>query len=541
MRVEGNGAMGVMPFDPENRPRPVRPRREEISVGGMIGVLRRRWFAIVGCVVLGVAGAVAYALLATPVYDATATLRVDDKVGNLPQVYQRVDDEGEIATEIEVLRSDRLAREVADSLGLRLQVKSPEHLARHVFVTEVRVAPGADTATYHFAPQAGGQYSVTTGSGAVVATAAPGDTLSAGGLVLRLAGALPAGDFTLRLASVDDAVASVSDNLAVVRSGTESRIIRLRYRGPDAAQVADVLNTLTDRYLRRRQSERQSEARSTVAFLGTQLDTLNRELRKAEDAFQKFRERDRIVNPTQEGLNDLTRVGDMQAQRNSIDVERQALAGLLAEVRDSAATGQPQAPSAYRRLVAFPTLLRNGATTELLHSLAAADDERTELLRLPLPPSRDLESADGRIREIEEQIRGIATTYLAGLASQEHALDVSLSASGRALERVPAREVEFARFERAPKVLEDMSVLLQTRLKEAQIAEAAVDPSVQIVDPATAPNLPSSPRRLLSAIFGVLLGLMVGGALAVFTEQRDRSVHTRGSTCSGPPAYRCSA
>jgi capsular exopolysaccharide synthesis family protein len=69
--------------------------------------------------------------------------------------------------------------------------------------------------------------------------------------------------------------------------------------------------------------------------------------------------------------------------------------------------------------------------------------------------------------------------------------------------------------------------MLQTRLKEAQIAQAVEDPSVRVVDAAVIPVKPVSPKKKLIVIFGLFGGLFAGIVLAFLRENMDRTVHTR--------------
>jgi tyrosine-protein kinase Etk/Wzc len=95
------------------------------------------------------------------------------------------------------------------------------------------------------------------------------------------------------------------------------------------------------------------------------------------------------------------------------------------------------------------------------------------------------------------------------------------------MEQIPAKEVEYARLKRAPEILTQMVTLLQTRLKEAQIAQAVDEPAMRVVDPAYASTKPVRPKPAVDLAFGILLGLLVGFGAAVTREHLDRSLHTR--------------
>jgi tyrosine-protein kinase Etk/Wzc len=81
--------------------------------------------------------------------------------------------------------------------------------------------------------------------------------------------------------------------------------------------------------------------------------------------------------------------------------------------------------------------------------------------------------------------------------------------------------------DRNVKGLESVYTLLQTRLNEAEIAEAVEDASVQVVDSAVTPLGPTSPQPLINLAAGLAIGLMFGVGVACVRELRDRSVHSR--------------
>jgi len=89
---------------------------------------------------------------------------------------------------------------------------------------------------------------------------------------------------------------------------------------------------------------------------------------------------------------------------------------------------------------------------------------------------------------------------------------------------------------RAPKVLDTIYVALQTRLKEAQVAEAVDDPTLQLMDPAVVPVEPIRPKPPLYLAVSVILGLLIGLGLALARDSRDHTVHTRADVLAATGA-----
>ncbi len=520
----------MTPADPLP-PSPFSPSEEAgLQLRDVWGVLiRNRWLILATtCVMAG--AAVAYALKATRIYEATATIRIDEKQPNLPGIFRALPSAQatEIGTEMRVLRSRSLIEDAARRLGLQLAVTRPK-APRARFVQDVRVAPGAALGTYLLRHRTGGVVELVNAiSGAVVGVGHTGQPLAAQGLsFIPTAEAGRYGTIELTVSDFDQTVMRVTAGLSVSQPSRDAQIVVVGYQDPDPQLVWQVPNTIARRFIERRQETQKTEARSTVAFLRSQIDTLTRQLAVSEKDLQRFREREQVVDPITEATGQVTRYIALEADRSAVEGERNALAKLLAEARDSAAVARPGDPSPYRRLLAFPTLLRNQSASELLRSLSALEDQRAALLGRRTMDDPDVQALSDRIAQIEEQLRLTVTTYLEGLSNQVASLDTTVRHYGKQLALVPHRQVEFARLQRQPKVLEDMYTLLQTRLKEAEIAQAVEDPSVRVVDAAVAPLLPIKPRRTLLVLAGLVAGLLLGVAIAFLRELLDRSIHTR--------------
>jgi capsular exopolysaccharide synthesis family protein len=121
----------------------------------------------------------------------------------------------------------------------------------------------------------------------------------------------------------------------------------------------------------------------------------------------------------------------------------------------------------------------------------------------------------------------MALIYLRGLVNEEAALDSVLGRSRQQLDRIPAKELQFARLQREAKGLEEIVTHLQSRLKEAEIAQAVEDPSVRLVDAAVLPREPVSPKPLLNLSLATMLGLALGISGALLREYLDRTVRSR--------------
>jgi tyrosine-protein kinase Etk/Wzc len=522
-------------FPPSAPPAPALPpvpaqNDDEIKLHDLWMIARRNLGVIVLCLGIVMGAAVVYALRGTPVYEASTTIRIDEKQSNLPvlDVLKEISTGSELGTEMEVLRSRSLSEAVVDSLMLRLSLDQPTRTSRSTVFSSIRLPREGGEGMYTLGRMGPGRFSLAYEDGQKLAEVTVGEPFRVGDGVLTLsAAAADLEKIRFEVAPFARTVRNFSKTLAVTRPSRDANVVVVRYESTDPQLAREVPNVLAHSFIARRGVIKKSEARSTVEFLRGQIDTLTVQLAQAEDSLKNFRESARVVSLGEEATEQVKRLAQLQADRTALDAERSSLASLLAEAQSDAAKMREGDPSPYRRLLAFPTLLKNPATASLFQTLNDVENSRAELLVRRTPQDPDVVVLSDRIAEIEAQVHSIATTYLQGLTSQVASIDGQLGLFRSEIERVPAKEVQFARLARRPKVLEDIYSMLQSRLKEAEIVEAVDDPSVRVVDVAIIPDKPVRPNKPLVVVIGALLGLMLGAAVTFIREGMDRALHTR--------------
>jgi capsular exopolysaccharide synthesis family protein len=500
--------------------------REEPSVSELWGILRRNWWLILASIVVCGGVGLFLAMRSTPIYQSATSIRINEKQSAIPELLPLMS-ASDVSTEMEVLASRTLAEDAVRGLGLQFQVVEPDRVERSTLFSDITVAGDAKPEVYTLTRGSGG-YAIAAEDGTDYGVAVPGRpvTLQGTTFVLR-PDATEYQRLVVQVSGLTGAVSAVRSAIQVSRTGRDVKIVTLAYQSTDRELAAEVPNLIARRFVARRDAAQKAAAGSTIEFLREQLDTLAGQLRTAEAALLAYRERERVVNPTVEGSTQLNRMVHLQTERSMLEAERSALDKLIREVQAKAASAEVGQPSPYRSLLAFPTLLRNQAASELLRSLTSAEDERSALLARRTPADADVQVLTDRIESIQGELRSLAVSYLQGLNHQVASFDSTLRGYGQELRQVPERELQYTRLERQPKLLEELYGLLQTRLKEAQIAQAANDLTVQVVDPADRPRRPVRPRPMLNLVLGIMLGALLGTGAGFARELLDKAVHTR--------------
>jgi capsular exopolysaccharide synthesis family protein len=499
-------------------------------------MIYRRRFLVAGCTVALVATTLFFTLRMTPKYDASASIRIDPDDSRLIDLgIPRAARPSELLTEFQVLQSRGLLEAVVDSLGLQLEIRAPAKVRRADLFGVIEVSRDAKAGGYRLESHPDGRIGVRDRrTGASLGFASPGTALDLHGLKVELAPAervLRAvtsqhGAIDVNVYSFEDAVKRLQKALKIKRR-PDANILDVSYRGTDPELVQAVPNVLTARFIAGRQSERRAQARSTAKFLREQLEKLSRNLHSAEEGLRTFREQTGVVSLSDEASTGVRQMAELQAKRNALEAERTALAELVQAVPDSMRADSSSGQLTYRNLAAFPTLVGNQAMSQLLSSLSAVEDRRSELLSRRSLRDADVQVLSARANQLGEQLRTLALTYLQGLTNEVGALDVVLRQSREQLDRIPRKELQFARLKRKSNGLEEIVTQLQSRLKEAELAEAVEDPSIRLVDAAYLPTLPSSPKPLVNLSVALVFGLGLGTVGAFLREYVDQTARSR--------------
>jgi uncharacterized protein involved in exopolysaccharide biosynthesis len=321
---------------------------DELRPNQIWRIVRRNWWILLGGAVISVAAAEVLTRRTVPQYQATATLRVTDgNELNISAVYRQFSPASEIPTEATVLRSRTLAEEVVSALQLQLRLTAPRNAMRSQLFDSIRIAPDLPAQQYQLVRQPDGRFAISSSdTGAVIATARPGETISLGDAKFRLrpdAQGFDRIEISLqpRLLAAEGLVGA----LKVDQPSAAAKVLMVSYVDTDRELVWQVPNALVERFIDQRQRQQRSHARSTVVFLRGQLDTIARQLSLAENEVRAFRERFLVVDPQAEATGQVTQMIALQTERGTLEGERAALESFVREVETQATRRGPEDPS----------------------------------------------------------------------------------------------------------------------------------------------------------------------------------------------------
>jgi len=517
------------------------PATSQSSLRDIRGTVSRHRWLVLGTTAGTIALVALYTSMMARSYESVTTMRLasDEGKGSMlsqlgPLAGMGIPGLGgadEVTTEIGVLRSRTVADEVAAAVGLHVELLKPKE-PRSTVLRVIGAPRDAVQGIYTLRRQPDGSYraSVEENEGAprLPERVTIGQPFQAGGATLALVPSLagdPPREVRFQIHSFRRTVEGFREAMLVGRDESSSKLLEVSYRHTDPVLAAAVVNRVAESFIRYKASTSNTESRSTVALLRDQIAVYQRQLRESEDRLQNFQESQQVINPLAESTQQVRRLAEMQVRRDEMQVERASLAALLAQVR--ARGGRPDEPSPYRKLATFPSFIANAGVQSILETLTTLESERSTLLARRTETDPDVQQLTDRVRQLELQLYQIGTSYLGSIDNQLASMGSVLTQFGGELERIPARDVEFARLTREQKLLSEVYLSLQGRLKQAEIEAAVDNGEVRVVDAGLVAEDPVSPKPMVNLILATVLGLMLGFTAAFGKDLLDTTVRSR--------------
>jgi len=433
-----------------NTPNQNRRDDDEIDLGRLFGLLLDHKWLIAGITGTAMVIGVAYAMLATPIYQADAMLQVEKRSSGIPALGDMADmfaTESEAATEIEIMKSRMVIGTVVDQLNLTIDVQ-PNYmpviggfLARRsgvedqVLIERLNVPRNeiGEELTLEFK---GTTFTLFNRQGKEALTGSIGQDITAGEWDIRINDAVleNTDSFTLVKKSRLGAINDIQKLLAVSERGRQTGILTASIQHHDRDYASDVLNAVSQEYMLQNIRRNAAEAENSLEFLQRQIPTIRESLNAAEEKLNAYRLQSQSVDLTLETQGLLQQVVEIEKRINELSLKEAELSRLYTT----------QHPT-------YQALLEQKANLE-------ADQKR--------------------------------------LSSQVQSL--------------PETQQQVLRFTRDVEVNQEIYLQLLNRVQELNVLKAGTVGNVRIVDSAVTNPLPVAPKKALIVVLATMLGGMVG-------------------------------
>lgn len=459
---------------------------DEIDLLALLGALIDGKWIIAGFTVCFAVIGVAYALLATPVYQANALIQIEEKSGNtlsgLGELSDMLGSTPEAVTEIELLKSRAVIGQAVDNLKLdiivephyfpiigrwmarRYQPETKGEIAspllgfdsfawggENVDIFQLDVPSSYLSKPLELVAGENNTYTLYNDDGEILLQGTVGEQVSSSGFTMQVKtlNARPETRFDVVKQRKLNTIIDYQQQLGAAERGKDSGIISLSMQHDDPQYAISILDEVSRLYVRQNVERNSAEAAQSLEFLREQLPQVRKELERYEQALNEYQTSTKSVD---------------------ITIETQAILDQIVEL---------------------DTLISE-------QNLKRAEMERRFTRQHP--------SYQALLDQMEQLKR-----QKAELTSK--------------VESLPATQQELLRLTRDVAVTTEVYTTMLNSTQELDVLRAGTVGNVRVIDTADV-NVeePVKPKKALIAIIATLLGGFIGVALVLLRKALNRGV-----------------
>jgi len=340
-------------------PRPIYETKEDkdIDLAHLFDTFINNRMLILGITGFFAALGIAYALLATPVYLASAMIQIEPKSG-LPSLTDVVNNTPPVSpaqTEIALLKSRSVVGGAVSNLNLDIIIK-PHHfpiiggfMARRfepteegelgwyptglgayawggevLKVTQMEVPDKVHGKELTLEAAENNGFILRDEDGEVVVQGVTGEPVENEGYRVTVAelNARPGTTFTVIKNRTYNTTESYQQRLSAAERGKQSGIVNVTLEDPDPQHAIRVLEEVANRYVDQNVARNAAEATQSLEFLNEQVPAVRRNLEAAQTALNKYQTGSRSVDITAETQSVLDRIVDLEKQISEQNLKR---------------------------------------------------------------------------------------------------------------------------------------------------------------------------------------------------------------------------
>lgn len=347
-----------MNTQPESKNKNTAQPTQEIDLMALLGALLDRKYFIAGITALFMFIGVVYAVLSTPVYQATAMIQVEDGGASVPgfdDMAGMFESTSAAVTEIELLKSRSVIGEAVDSLKLDI-IAEPKlfpfignrayrkftpmeegDLAEPSFGASSYAWGGESINIFRFdvprnainqefvlVAQAGNGVALLNDDGEQILAGKVGEELTNGkfNLTVRELNARPGTEFIITRKDRLNTILDLQAAIGASEKGKDSGIINLSLQSTKPSYAEKVLDKVAAIYVRRNVERNSAEAQKSLEFLEVQLPEIKKQLEYAEQRFNDYQIKRQSINITLETQGVLEQVVKLETKLQELNLKR---------------------------------------------------------------------------------------------------------------------------------------------------------------------------------------------------------------------------
>jgi len=332
-------------------------------------------------------------------------------------------------------------------------------------------------------------------------------------------------EFIFTINDINQTAIGISRSIKVSRVG-KTNIFNLGYSSSSAYAAALITNTVVDKYREARMDQKKQTIRYSYNTVDKQLLEVQEKLQEAEKILSDFKSSGQIMSidaSSQEIVGFLSR---LEAEKVSTDL-------LLSDYKNKVADLQTQLSQKgfFDQSYLNPQGQNesNSPFGELMRQLSNLELQRIELLQKRTENHPDVKAIDEQIASVKQRLSSFnentITAYQIMISTLEKKLlkiNDLMSKYESKLQSLPAQENKLVQILRQKATYEKIFTILLDQREAMRVAELSSPQDISIVDEAKIPQFPSWPKKSLIVLVSLVLGSFLG-VLLIFTIELKKT------------------
>lgn len=317
---------------------------------------------------------------------------------------------------------------------------------------------------------------------------------------------------------VESMVNYYKNALGIQQEEEEASILTLALKDSSPARAEDVLNTLITVYNEEAIKEKNQVAVNTANFINERLIIIERELGNVESNLESFKQRNQIVDIASSAGMYMTESQKYNADAMELETQLR-LANFIKDYLTD--------PSKETDLIPSNTGISDMNIENQISLYNAAKLKRDHLIDDSSVNNPVVQELNNSLRAMKQSIiRAVDNMIVSLNVKRNDAQNREMRAQDR-VTAIPTKERQMLSIERQQKIKEALYLFLLNKREENALSQAMADNNARVIDGAEGSNAPISPNRNRILLLGLLVGIVLPGAVCLAILFMDTRVHGR--------------
>jgi len=317
------------------------------------------------------------------------------------------------------------------------------------------------------------------------------------------------GKFTFNFNGKDYLYDIYAGGLSISTVSEFSSVLRLTYQDNVSLRAKEILNAISTSYIDQSIVQKSKVAELTIGFIDSQLNDINTKLKSTESNLENFKRKNEVTSLSAKAEISSTKLAEYESQRTELQTEINILTNLKRFInKNKDLTG----------LTIGAINFADKSLSTLVINLQTITNNKNNLLVDFTELHPEVQKLTKNILTMKRSIKTALKNNLNQLYQRRSDLNRMIKKLNKKLESLPSQEKQMARLSRPLLVNEKIYEYLLQKKAETAIMKSSTISKSRVLDAARENSAPIKPKRKLIIIVGLILGLIVGIALAFLRE-----------------------